>query len=69
MDRLIDGAEEGNLHYIREIADRPDGRTVQAIDRHDVAITELSDEELILIATGGRTADEMKVIPPMLSKD
>jgi hypothetical protein len=58
---------------------------VQAIDRHDVAITELSDEQLILIATGGRTEvtaaeldliasggrveDEMKVIPPMPSKD
>jgi hypothetical protein len=85
VDRLIDGAEEGNLHYIREIADRLDGRPVQAIDRHDVAITELSDEQLILIATGGRTEvsdaeldliasggrtdDEMKVIPPMPSKD
>jgi hypothetical protein len=50
-----------------------------------VAITELSDEQLILIATGGRTEvgdaelhliasggrieDEMKVIPPMPSKD
>ena len=85
VDRLIDGAEEGNLHYIREIGDRLDGRPVQAIDRHDVAITQLSDEELILIATGGRTEvtdaellaiasggrieDEMKVIPPMPSKD
>jgi hypothetical protein len=58
---------------------------VQAIDRHDVAITELSDAELILFTTGGRTEvsdaelaviasggrieDEMKVIPPMPSKD
>jgi hypothetical protein len=85
VDRLVDGAEEGNLHYIREIADRLDGKPVQAIDRHDVAITELSDAELILfttggrtevsdaeldlIASGGRTEDEMKVIPPMPSKD
>jgi hypothetical protein len=60
-------------------------KPVQAIDRRDVAITELSDAELILIATGGRTEvtdaellviasggrieDEMKVIPPMPSKD
>jgi hypothetical protein len=85
VDRLVDGAEEGNLHYIREIADRLDGKPVQAIDRHDVVITQLSDEELIFIATGGRTEvtdteldliasggrieDEMKVIPPMPSKD
>ena len=84
VDRLIDGAEEGNLHYIREIADRLDGKPVQAIDRHHVAITELtdeelilimtggrtevSDEELLLIASGGRTEDEMKAIPPP-SKD
>jgi hypothetical protein len=55
---------------------------MQAIDRHDVAITELTDSELLLIATGGRTGvtdaellliaaggrteDEMKVIPPPL---
>ena len=54
-------------------------------DRHDVVITELSDAELLLIASGGRTEgsdaelhliasggrieDEMKVIPPMPSKD
>ena len=38
-------------------------------DRHDVVITELSDEELVVIAAGGRTEDEMKVIPPMPSKD
>jgi hypothetical protein len=84
VDRLVDGAEEGNLHYIREIADRLDGKPVQAIDRHDVVITALSDEELVLIATGGRTEvtdeellliaaggrcqDERKVIPPP-SKD
>jgi hypothetical protein len=85
VDRLIDGAEEGNLHYIREIADRLDGRPVQAIDRRDVVITELSDQELLLIASGGRTEvtdeellviasgvrteDEMKLISPMPSKD
>jgi hypothetical protein len=58
---------------------------VQAIDRHDVVIHELSDAKLILFTTGGRTEvtdteldliasggrieDEMKVIPPMPSKD
>jgi hypothetical protein len=70
-DRLVDGAEEGNLHYIREIADRLDGRPVQMIDHRDVVITQLSDEELLLIASGGRIEDglEIKVIPPMQSKD
>jgi hypothetical protein len=84
-DRLIDNAEAGDLSSIRELIDRLDGRPVQAIDRHGVAITELSDQELLLIATGGRTEvtdeellliasggrieDEMRVIPPMPSKD
>jgi hypothetical protein len=45
---------------------------VQAIDRHEVLIAaELTDSELLAIAAGGRTEDEleMKVIPPMPSKD
>jgi hypothetical protein len=71
VDRLVDGAEEGNLQYIREIADRLDGRPVQMIDRREVSIHELSDEEQLLIASGGRIEDglEIKVIPPMPSKD
>jgi hypothetical protein len=72
VDRLVDGAEAGNLHYIREIADRLDGKPVQMIDRHEVLIAaQLTDEELLAIAAGGRSDDEleMKVLPPMLSKD
>jgi hypothetical protein len=70
---LVDGAEEGNLHYIREIADRLDGRPVQMIDRRELSINsinELTDEELLVIASGGRCEDEleMKLIPPP-SKD
>jgi hypothetical protein len=44
---------------------------VQAIDRHDVVITQLSDEELLVIASGGRIEDELelKLISPMPSKD
>jgi hypothetical protein len=70
-DKLIDKGEEGDLPSIREIADRLDGRPVQMIDRHDVVITQLSDEELLLIASGGRIEDglEIKVIPPMPPKD
>jgi hypothetical protein len=73
VDRLVDGAEEGNLHYIREIADRLDGKPVQGIDRRVLSINsinELTDEELLVIASGGRCRDEseMKVISPP-SKD
>jgi len=70
-DRLIDKAEQGDLSSAREIADRLDGRPVQMIDRHDVVVAELSDAELYLIASGGWSEDdlEMKVIPPMRSKD
>jgi hypothetical protein len=45
---------------------------VQAVDRHELLIAaELTDAELLAIATGGRTGDEleMKVLPPVLSKD
>ena len=65
VDRLVDGAEEGNLHYIREIADRLDGKPVQMIDRRELSINELTDEELLVIASGGRCGDEleMKLIP------
>jgi hypothetical protein len=71
VDRLVDGAEEGNLHYIREIADRLDGKPVQGIDRRELSINELTDEELLVIASGGRIEDqlEIKLIPPMPSKD
>jgi hypothetical protein len=71
-DRLIDKAEEGDLPSIRELADRLDGRPVQAIDRHEVLIIdELTDEELLAIAAGGRAESELptKVIPPVPSKD
>jgi hypothetical protein len=71
-DRLIDKAEEGDLQSIRELVDRLDGRPVQAIDRHEVLIIdELTDEELLAIAAGGRAESELptKVIPPVPSKD
>jgi hypothetical protein len=70
-DSLIDKAAEGDLSSIRELVDRLDGRPVQMIDRHEVVVTELTDAELYLIASGGRSEDdlEMKVIPPMRSKD
>ena len=85
-NRLIDAAETGDLPSIHELVDRLDGRPLQAVDRHEVLIVDqLSDEELLLIASGGRTEvtdaelvaiasggrieDEMKLIPPMPPKD
>jgi hypothetical protein len=62
-------AEEGDLAFIREAIDRLDGRPVQTIDRHDVVVTELTDAELYVIASGGRIENEMKLIPPMPLKD
>jgi hypothetical protein len=67
---LIDRAEEGDLPSVRELVDRLDGRPPQSIDRLDVQVAaELSDAELLLIASGGRCEGEMKVIPSMPSKD
>jgi len=85
-NRLIDAAETGHLPSILALVDRLDGRPMQAVDRHEVLIVDqLSDEELLLIASGGRTEvtdaelvaiasggrieDEMKLIPPMPPKD
>jgi hypothetical protein len=53
-EKLIDWAEEGDLPFIHELVDRLDGRSTQTIDCHDVQVTELSDVELYLIASGGR---------------
>jgi len=41
------------------------------LDHHDVLVTELSDGELYLIASGARVGheSEMKVLPPAPLKD
>jgi hypothetical protein len=65
--KLVERAEEGELAAIREIADRLDGRPAQMIDRGDVPVRELSDEELLAIAAGALPErEEMKVLllPP-----
>ncbi|MHC2582665.1 hypothetical protein ACVI1J_005160 [Bradyrhizobium diazoefficiens] len=57
-ERLLDGAEQGDLSYIRELADRLDGRPAQAIEYGDVPIRELTDAQLYEIASGGLDRDE-----------
>jgi len=64
---LVEKAEEGELAAIREIADRLDGKPVQMLDRRDVPLNQLTDEELVAIAAGALPErDETKVLllPP-----
>jgi hypothetical protein len=49
VEKLADKAEQGDIQAIREIADRLDGRAVQAIERGDVPLEALSDLELFAI--------------------
>jgi hypothetical protein len=65
--KLVEKAEEGDLAAIREIADRLDGKPVQMLDRRDVPLNQLTDEELEAIAAGALPErEEMKVLllPP-----
>jgi hypothetical protein len=61
--KLVEKAEEGELAAIREIADRLDGKPAQVIDRRDVPVTELSDEELLAIAAGA-LPERVLLLPP-----
>jgi hypothetical protein len=65
--KLVEKAEEGELAAIREIADRLDGKPAQVMDRRDVPVAQLTDEELLAIAAGALPErEEMKVLllPP-----
>jgi hypothetical protein len=65
--KLVEKAAEGELAAIREIADRLDGKPSQVIDRGDVPINQLTDEQLLAIAGGALPErEEMKVLllPP-----
>ena len=63
--KLIERAEEGELAAIREIADRLDGKPVQMLDRRDVPLNQLTDEELLVIAGGGLPErEEILLLPP-----
>jgi hypothetical protein len=62
--KLIEKAEEGELAAIREIADRLDGRPGQVIDRRDLPITQLTDEELLAIAAGALPERKVLLLPP-----
>lgn len=51
--KLIEKALDGDLSSIREIADRLDGKPVQAVERSEVSVELLSDLELFAIIRGG----------------
>ena len=61
--KLVEKAEEGELAAIREIADRLDGKPVQMLDRRDVPLNQLTDEELLAIAAGAM-AEQVLLLPP-----
>jgi hypothetical protein len=52
-DKLAEKAEQGDLQAIQQMADRLDGKPVQAIERGDVSLEVLSDRELFAIIRGG----------------
>jgi hypothetical protein len=57
--KLFEKALAGDLQAIREIADRLDGKPVQAIERHDARPIRLrSDAELLEIIQGDLPDDE-----------
>ena len=65
--KLVEKAEDGELAAIREIADRLDGKPVQMLDRRDVPLNRLTDEELLAIAAGGLPEHEdakVLLLPP-----
>lgn len=62
-EKLATLAEDGDLAAIRELADRLDGKPTQAIDRGDVPIERLSDEELHLLLSEA-LAEKVLLIPP-----
>jgi hypothetical protein len=66
-ERLADKAEDGDLAAIKEIADRLDGKPMQAVDRRDDPPEELTDAELNLIlarALAKAEAPSVLLIPP-----
>jgi hypothetical protein len=62
-DKLATLAEEGDLGAIRELADRLDGKPAQVVDRRDVPIEQLSDEELHHLLSEA-LAEKALLIPP-----
>jgi len=52
-DKLAEKAEQGDLQAIQQIADRLDGKPVQALERGDVPVDAMTDQQLMAIIRGG----------------
>ena len=53
IEKLLDKAEQGDLQAIKEVFDRLDGKPVQAIERGDIPIEAMTDQQLMAIIRGG----------------
>jgi hypothetical protein len=52
-DKLVEKAEQGDLQAIREVMDRLDGKAVQSIERSDIPLERMTDQQLMAIIQGG----------------
>ncbi len=52
-DKLIEKAEQGDLQDINEVIDRLDGKAVQVVERGDVPVEAMADQQLMAIIRDG----------------
>ena len=53
VEKLLKRAEGGDLQAIREIFDRLDGRPMQAVERDDTRLEDMTDQQLMAVIRGG----------------
>jgi hypothetical protein len=52
-EKLVEKAEQGDLQAIQQIGDRLDGKPSQAIERADIPLEAMTDQQLMAIIRGG----------------
>jgi hypothetical protein len=52
-DKLVEKAEQGDLQAIQQIADRLEGKCAQVIERGDVVVEAMTDQQLMAVIRGG----------------
>jgi hypothetical protein len=63
-DKLAEKAEQGDLQAIQQIADRLDGKPVQALERGDVPVDAMTDQQLMAIIRGGSCNEPALICGP-----
>ena len=63
-DKLAEKAEQGDLQAIREVIDRLDGKAAQSIERSDIPLERMSDQQLMAIIRGG--SRELLIEPALI---